>query len=447
MKDNKDEEKTLFQAIDAVDDKFLMETLKDMEKRKNQNHKQQLKFKQMTPMVKAATIALICFLTLGISVSVAAATSKTFRQWIQKTFMRQTIHKVTETKDVSDHKKNQKIVLKDNMEIKQGHNQSFICQYHYEGKYDVEVTDKVYTIEGNHLKELKPEKKWFHGIYNGRKFSFQYAVIRGEIYVYNVKGNISDIFWKVWDEDTIYASLYHMNKKDDIIQKECIAKLNLKTGKVTKITDDTKICNMEMSPDGEWILLNYRSKGYWSALNLKTGKETKQPGISGYAHNEEICFIGKDRIVAMGNPVMTKNSEYNVWNKINLKTAKATKQWDDRSKEEQYSNNEWYVYKEKKGKLHLKHLAYETSIDIPDVKTVHIIDDAGDYVLFDDDQGNDYLCNLRNKTYKKFILPKKFRDDTQMYLAGKEKKMLVQHGKEIYLIDISDMYKNIPPRK
>ena len=293
MKDNKDEEKTLFQAIDAVDDKFLMETLKDMEKRKNPNHKQQLKFKQMTPMVKAATITLICFLTLGISVTVAAATSKTFRQWIQKTFMRQTIHKVTETKDVSDHKKNQKVMLKDNMEIKQGHNQSFICQYHYEGKYDIEVTDKVYTIEGNHLKELKPEKKWFHGIYNGRKFSFQYAVIRGEIYVYNMKGNISDVFWKVWDEDTIYVSLYHMNKKDDIIQKECIAKLNLKTGKVTKITDDTKICNMEMSPDGEWILLNYRSKGYWSALNLKTGKETKQPGISGYAHNEEICFIGK----------------------------------------------------------------------------------------------------------------------------------------------------------
>ena len=99
MKDNKDEEKTLFQAIDAVDDKFLMETLKDMEKRKNQNHKQQLKFKQMTPMVKAATIALICFLTLGISVSVVAATSKTFRQWIQKTFMSQTIYKVTQTKD------------------------------------------------------------------------------------------------------------------------------------------------------------------------------------------------------------------------------------------------------------------------------------------------------------------------------------------------------------
>ena len=124
MKDNKDEEKTLFQAIDAVDDKFLMETLKDIGKRKNQNHKQQLKFKQMTPMVKAATIALICFLTLGISVSVAAATSKTFSAVDSKRhFMSQTIYKVTQTKDVSDHKKTQKIVLKDNMEIKQGHNQ------------------------------------------------------------------------------------------------------------------------------------------------------------------------------------------------------------------------------------------------------------------------------------------------------------------------------------
>ena len=83
---------------------------------------------------------------------------------------------------------------------------------------------------------------------------------------------------------------------------------------------------MEMSPDGKWILLNYRSEGYWSALNLKTKKEIKQPGISEYAHNEEICFIGKGQIVAIGNPVMTKNSEYNVWNKIDLETSKFTKQ-------------------------------------------------------------------------------------------------------------------------
>ena len=41
MKCNKDEGKTLFQAIDAVDDKYLVETLEDMQKRKGQNHKQQ----------------------------------------------------------------------------------------------------------------------------------------------------------------------------------------------------------------------------------------------------------------------------------------------------------------------------------------------------------------------------------------------------------------------
>ena len=58
-------------------------------------------------------------------------------------------------------------------------------------------------------------------------------------------------------------------------------------------------------------MLNYRSEGYWTALNLKTKREIKQPGINGYAHNEEICFIGKDQIVAMGDPIMIKNSQNN----------------------------------------------------------------------------------------------------------------------------------------
>lgn len=435
MKNKNDEGKFLFHAIDEVEDKFLVETLEDIEKRKNKNIQQ--RFRKLNPMMKVASIALIILLTLGVSVTVAAATSKTFRQWIQKTFLQQTIHEVKITKDVSDHKKNEKIRLKDNMEIKQGHNQSFVYQYHYEGKYDTEVVDKVYTIEGNHLKELKPEKKWFHGDYYGKKFSFQYALIRGEIFVYNIKGEISEVFWKVWDGKTIYVSLQHV--KGDIVQKECIAKINLKTETTRKITDDTKICNMKMSNDGEWILLNYRSEGYWSAFDIKTKKEIRQPGIFGYAHNEEICFVDKDHIVAIGETVMTKNSEYTIWNRINLKTAKAVKQWDDHDNKEMYTNNQWYVTKKKKEKLQLKHIAYKTSIDIPSIKSAHIIDDAGDYVLFDDENGNDYLCNLRNKTYKKFTLPKKFREETQMYLAGKEQKMLIQNGNEVYLINLHHM--------
>ena len=54
MKDNNDEEKTLFQAIDAVDDKFLMETLKDMEKRKN------LRFNQRYGHRSALDLSIIC---------------------------------------------------------------------------------------------------------------------------------------------------------------------------------------------------------------------------------------------------------------------------------------------------------------------------------------------------------------------------------------------------
>ena len=439
MKNEKDEGRFLFHAIDEVDDKFLMETLGDIEKRNNKEKNIQQRFRKSNPVMKVASIALIVILALGVSVTVAAATSKTFRQWIQKTFLQQTIHEVKITKDVSDHKKNQKIQLKDNMYIRQGHDQSFICQYHYEGKYDTEVVDRAYTIKGNHLKELKPEKKWFYGDYDGRKFSIQYALIRGEIFVYNMKGEVSDVFWRVWNNKTVYVSLQHI--KGDTVQKECIAKIDLKTGKTTKVTDDTKICDMEMSKDGEWILLNNRGKRYWSAFHIKTQKEIKQPGISWYAHNKEICFVDDDHVVAMGGTVTEKNSEYMIWNRIDLRTAKVEKQWDDRDKKETYTNSPWYVYKQKKGKLHLKHLAYKTSIDIPNIKSVNIIDDAGDYVLFNDEKGNDYLCNLRNKTYKKFTLPKKFREETQIYLAEKEKKMLIQNGNDVYLIDIQNMFK------
>ena len=49
------------------------------------------------------------------------------------------------------------------------------------------MTDKVYTIEGNHLKELKPEEKMvtMEFIMEGN-FSFQYAVIRGENFMYTM---------------------------------------------------------------------------------------------------------------------------------------------------------------------------------------------------------------------------------------------------------------------
>ena len=51
--------------------------------------------------------------------------------------------------------------------------------------------------------------------------------------------------------------------------------------------------------------------------------------------------------------------------------------------------------KKRKGKLHLKHLAYETSIDIPDVKTIHIIDDANYVLLMMIRKAMIILCNLK----------------------------------------------------
>ena len=74
---------------------------------------------------------------------------------------------------------------------------------------------------------------------------------------------------------------------------------------------------------------------------------------------------------------MTKNSEYNVWNKINLKQPKRQNNGMTAPKKNNIQITNGMYTKEKKGKLHLKHLACETSIDIPDVKTVHYYCDAG----------------------------------------------------------------------
>lgn len=47
---------------------------------------------------------------------------------------------------------------------------------------------------------------------------------------------------------------------------------------------------------GNGFLLNYRSKGYWSALNLKTRKETKQPKSVDMHTMKKFVLLEKTRL-------------------------------------------------------------------------------------------------------------------------------------------------------
>lgn len=116
------------------------------------------------------------------------------------------------------------------------------------------------------------ETKHFQGTYDGVDFSFEYAIINHEIWGFNLAGDIKDVFHYT-DGETVYAGLCETT--EDIFTKGCIAQLNLKTGKVEKLTNDQTIGNMIMSPTGKMILINYRTDGYWTVFDIANRTEKK----------------------------------------------------------------------------------------------------------------------------------------------------------------------------
>lgn len=239
------------------------------------------------------------------------------------------------------------------------------------------------------------------------------------------------------DGDTVYA--YFSKVKGDTILKSSVAKLNLKTGIIDKFTDDNKICNTKMSPNGKMILFNYRAKGYWTALDTSTGKEIKIPGIDGYNHESQIKFIDDYHVLSLlvistGNNAKTY-SEQVCTNLIDLTTGKTLHTYKDYGE----INVLWnYKYNEKNKSLKVYNITNKNSFTIPDMKSedAAIADANGNYVLFGDLEGPDTLClcNLDTHKYIKFTIPKELRSDIEMYLSAVKSKMLITDGKDAYLV-------------
>lgn len=420
--------KWIERMLDAVDEKYIREAIEAEEEgvRERRNVGKIRKF--------AAAAAFV--IILGTGVSVGAATSDVFRDWIYKNFLGHEITKVELNSEVKgkDEKadlpldNNAHLSMAENMEIF-GEKESFVCQYHYEG--DNEIIDQVYSIQDNGLKKI--EIKDFHGKYDGVDFSFQYAVIHQEIFGFNTKGDILEIFHYT-DGDYVYAELCSLKK--DIFVKGCIARLNLKTGEVTKITGDQTIGNMMMSPCGKVILINYRSDGYWTVFDIATRQEKRIDEIDGYAHTNEIIFKGDTQILTYGDTYRKNGAELTGTKLIDLRTGKRIAAY----KECGTYGPEW-IYEQKKGEIRLRNV--EGTVDLPiasgkDCKGyLQPLSIKGDYVLIGslEEQGMPYyICNLKEKTYTKIDALTGFKEEVEMYLAAKEGKMLLTDGKEAYLV-------------
>ena len=401
------------------------------------------------PLINAAAILI---LVLAVGFGAAAATSGKFHNWIFTAFSKQDIQKAELNTSAPDKissdngqstasnpdnnidikaDKNNHLSLGKNIDLV-GDKESFIYKYHKNG--DDEIVDEVYSIQDNGLSKLAI--KTFSGTYYGSSFSFDYSVINKEIFAFNQTGTLDSVDY-VMDGDTVYA--YFSKVKGDTILKSSVAKLNLKTGIIDKFTDDNKICNTKMSPNGKMILFNYRAKGYWTALDTSTGKEIKIPGIDGYNHESQIKFIDDYHVLSLlvistGNNAKTY-SEQVCTNLIDLTTGKTLHTYKDYGE----INVLWnYKYNEKNKSLKVYNITNKNSFTIPDMKTedAAIADTNGNYVLFGDLEEPDTfcLCNLDTHKYIKFTIPKELRSDIEMYLSAVKSKMLITDGKDAYLV-------------
>ena len=393
------------------------------------------------PLINAAILILV----LAVGFGAAAATSGKFHNWIFTAFSKQDIQKAELNTSAPDKissdngqstasnpdnnidikaDKNNHLSLGKNIDLV-GDKESFIYKYHKNG--DDEIVDEVYSIQDNGLSKLAI--KTFSGTYYGSSFSFDYSVINKEIFAFNQTGTLDSVD-SVIDGDTVYA---HFSKaKGDTILKSSVAKLNLKTGIIDKFTDDTKICNTKMSPNGKMILFNYRAKGYWTALDTSTGKERKIPGINGYNHTNEIKFIDDYHVLSLSINT-TGSSEQAYTNLIDLTTGKTLHTYKDYGE----INVLWnYKYNEKNKSLKVYNITNKSSFTIPDMKSEDIAAANGNYVLFGELEKLDTfcLCNLETHKYIKFTIPKELRSDIEMYLSAVKSKMLITDGKDAYLV-------------
>lgn len=414
--------KDLFYAIHECRDEYIVEVIED-----EINQRDAFFYKRKKQgVLKIAVVALICILAFGTGVSALAAVSDPFRNWLMKLFDGDKV-----TMLYTNDKDNHVISLADSMLIA-GEKESFVYRYHIEK--EEEIVDQVYTIQDDHLSPLTIHK--FKGDYDGEPFEFQYVRKGKEIFAFHYQGSVGQVF-SVTEGNNAYIALYKLDETADIVEKECIAQLNLQTGKMKKISNDYMICNFVMSPNGKVLLCNHRSDKYWSSFDLKTGIEKKVKGINGYAHSDEIYFQDDRHILTLGEEAWDGNQQlYYSTYKIDLQKGKITEEYKDNAE----IHMEW-SYKWKNKVLKLSNITNGDSFEMKDIKNeIYPLDEQGDYVLFGNLEKKDsmYLVNLEKKMYKKLDIPKQFYSDIEIHLAISEKKMLVTDGKQVYLVDISE---------
>lgn len=386
--------------------------------------------------MKWAAVSLVMVVVCATGITVGASTSDSFREFLQGVFGIKKVQEVKlETTKNSEKTKECKtpegeIKLSDNMEVV-GRNETFILEY---SKDDSENVKNVYSVKNNRL--LSEQANRFQGKYNDEDFSFDYIIKDKEICGFNYKGAISEVF-PVVDGRTIYAALYKV--KNGTVKNETIAEIDLDTNEIVKISNDKKICNFVMSPNGKTLLCNFRSKGYWAIFDLdsKTEKKFNKNLINGYATVDEISFVDDYHILTLGKPFTKEKTEYYSKYLINLKNGKVEKEFFSTQTDINFN----HTYSFDKKVMTIENIIEGTKFKIKtNEKTIEPIGASEKYAMFNTgSNGIMYLINLEKKEWLKINIPVKSWENMNFYLMEKENKMLITFDKKAYIVDISDL--------
>ena len=443
--------KDLYEAIHQCDDECIEKTAerieKNLEKRDLSPNGWIPRLWRHSAAFRTAAAVLLCIVILGMSISVLATASDAFREWLFDMFSG---HEVTElniggadgTKEGSGETsqpdipadENHRISLKDNMLVF-GDKETVVAETYYDDKTENVRIGRIYGVQGNGLKELPVHS--FQGEYDGVPFSFEYAICHQEIHGFNLEGAINEVF-SYFDEKSVYLQL----SDDGEDYKECIAKLNLETGEMEKLSGDNVYADCTMSPGGKVILCNYRADGYWTVFDLKEKTEKKIEAINAYARGDEIEFLDDTTILTFGEDLVEKTDDgirtQAQTCKVDLRTGQVLETYPGYGE----ADMEWNS-SVKKNTLELTNIVTGETFSIEGAdKETHFLGNAGDYAMYGDKEESNspyFLVNLAKKTFMKIDVPQEMHFDVEMYLAGAEKKLLLVNETEAYIVDVSEL--------
>ena len=391
-----------------------------------------IKIRKMKWVAVSLAIVVVC----ATGITVGASTSDSFREFLQGVFGIKKVQEVKLETTTNSEKTEEcktpegEIKLSDNMEVV-GRNETFILEY---SKDDSENVKNVYSIKNNKL--LSEQVNKFQGKYNNEAFSFDYVIRNKEIFGFNYKGAVSEIF-PIMKGRTIYAALYQEEKGK--VVNEAIAEIDLDTNEIVKISNDKMICNFVMSPNGKTLLCNFRSKGYWAIFDLdsKTEKKFNKNLINGYATVDEISFVDDYHILTLGKPFTKDKTEYYSKYLINLKNGKVEKEFFSTQTDINFN----HTYSFDKKVMTIENIIEGSKFKIKtNEKTIEPIGASEKYAMLNTgSNGIMYLINLEKKEWLKINIPVKSWENMNLYLMGKENKMLITFDKKAYIVDISDL--------